>query len=73
MSTTQALNEAEALEIVPSSNPASQACPEAEEALWLVTQRRSEADLSLVDDFTKATRKNMGLGHEGSYIKLNSL
>lgn len=70
MSITHALSDAEPLEIVPSSNPASQVYPEAEEALWLATQRKSEADLSLVDDFMKATGKSMGLGHESRYFTL---
>ncbi|XP_041956587.1 uncharacterized protein LOC121715211 isoform X3 [Alosa sapidissima] len=64
MSATHTLNEAEALEIVPSSNPASQAYPELEEILWQVTHKKSEADLSLVDDFTKATGSDMSVGHE---------
>ncbi|XP_031427064.1 uncharacterized protein LOC116221215 [Clupea harengus] len=64
MSATDHLNKEEALEIVPSSNPASQAYPEAEEALWLVTQRKSEAGVSLVDDFTRAPGNTMSVGHE---------
>lgn len=68
MSATDHLNKEEALEIVPSSNPASQAYPEAEEALWLVTQRKSEAGVSLVDDFTRAPGNTMSVGHEGWYL-----
>ncbi|XP_062399860.1 protein shortage in chiasmata 1 ortholog [Sardina pilchardus] len=64
MSAPHTLSEAEALDIVPSSNPASQACPEAEEIFWQVTHKKSETDVSLVDDFTKAAGSDMSVGHE---------
>ncbi|KAL2091816.1 hypothetical protein ACEWY4_011614 [Coilia grayii] len=69
MNAAVSLIEGGALEIVPSSNPASQAFPESEEALWLVTQAKGKGDSCLVDDFTKAPLQTSSEGHESLQLE----
>ncbi|XP_028852414.1 uncharacterized protein shoc1 isoform X1 [Denticeps clupeoides] len=55
-----------ALEVIPSSNPASQACLSEDEALWLMAQRGK--CLPLDEAFSRSSVKKMYKNHEAHFI-----